>query len=52
MAEAFGQKFALGLYHDYSGYIVFSVAIILMIVIGGLMSMNYREVIERWKSGI
>jgi exosortase len=49
MAEAFGEKFAVGLYHDYSGYIVFSVAIILMIVIGGLLNTNFSEVIERWK---
>jgi len=49
VAEAFGDKLALGLYHDYSGYIVFSVAIILMIVIGSLLNVNYSEVMKKWK---
>ncbi|MDK2858658.1 MAG: hypothetical protein PWQ89_1777 [Verrucomicrobiota bacterium] len=50
MAEAFGGKLALGLYHDYSGYILFTAAISMMILIGGLLNLNYREVLSRWKS--
>ena len=34
---AFGQHVALGFYHDYSGYVVFAVAILLMIWLGGLI---------------
>jgi exosortase len=32
-----GQDVAVGFYHDYSGYVVFAVAIILMIGLGNLM---------------
>lgn len=49
VAQAMGEKLALGLYHDYSGYIVFGVSIMLMIAIGALMNMNYSEVLQRWK---
>jgi len=49
MAQAFGQKFATGLYHDYSGYIVFSVAIGLMVGLGGFLNMNLRETWKKWK---
>jgi exosortase len=46
VAEAFGQKAALGLYHDYSGYVVFSVAIILMVAFGVALNVDYRA---RWQ---
>lgn len=49
VAEAFGEKLALGLYHDYSGYVVFTVSIALMIGLGSLLSMRFEEVRERWK---
>ena len=49
VAQAMGEKLALGLYHDYSGYIVFSVSIMLMIAIGALMNTNFSEVLHRWK---
>ena len=49
VAEAFGEKLALGLYHDYSGYVVFSVAIGLMIGVGALLNLNLAEMRERWK---
>lgn len=50
VAEAFGEKLALGLYHDYSGYVVFSVAIGLMIALGALLKLNLKDVREQWKS--
>ena len=49
VAEAFGQKLASGLYHDYSGYVVFSVAIGLMVGVGSLLNLDYRGAWERWK---
>ncbi|MBU0677034.1 MAG: exosortase/archaeosortase family protein [Verrucomicrobia bacterium] len=49
VAEAFGEKVALGLYHDYSGYVVFSVAIGLMVGVGSLLNVNYRELMHQWK---
>jgi len=33
----FGDKFALGFYHDYSGYVVFAVATLLMLGVGALL---------------
>jgi exosortase len=44
VAEAFGEKLASGLYHSYSTYIFFPVAIIIMIGLGALMQMNVPEI--------
>jgi exosortase len=49
VAQAFGEKLALGIYHDYSGYVVFSVAITLMVALGGLLNVDYQLVWSRWK---
>jgi exosortase len=49
VAEAFGQKVATGLYHDYSGYIFFPVAIGLMVGIGSLLNLDYKRVWNQWK---
>jgi len=49
VAEAFGNDFAVGLYHDYSGFIVFAVGIIAMVALGGLININYHEAYYRWK---
>jgi exosortase len=50
VAEAFGERLALGLYHDYSGYVVFSVAIILMVGIGSLLNTDFRQVWRRLRA--
>jgi exosortase len=50
VAEAFGGKLALGIYHDYSGYILFTAAIAMMVVIGGLLNLKFSEVFAKWKS--
>lgn len=52
VAEAFGEEMALGLYHDYSGYVVFTVAILLMVGIGSLLNVNYREAWVQWKHAL
>ena len=49
VAQAFGEKIAVGLYHDYSGYVIFSVAIVLMLGIGRFLEMDFREMRDRWK---
>lgn len=49
VAEAFGEQLALGLFHDYSGYVVFSVAIILMLGVGSLLNTDWLEMKSRWK---
>ncbi|NKB23035.1 MAG: exosortase [Kiritimatiellae bacterium] len=38
VAQAFGEKIAVGRYHDYSGYIFFPVVIGLMLAIGKLLN--------------
>lgn len=49
VAEAFGEDAATGLYHDYSGYIVFAVAIMLMVGLGNLLDRDYKKVWAKWK---
>jgi exosortase len=50
VAETFGQELATGLYHDYSGYVVFAVAIGFMVAVGGLLNSNPKEAWIRWKA--
>lgn len=52
VAEAFGEQLALGLFHDYSGYVVFSVAIGLMLGVGAMLNTNFREARARWKHAL
>jgi len=49
IAEAFGQKVATGLYHDYSSYIFFPVAIGLMVGVGSLLNLDFKKVWIQWK---
>ncbi len=49
VAEAFGERLALGIYHDYSGYIVFAVGILLMVSIGSLLNLDVRRLVQRWR---
>ena len=44
-----GQKLGAGLYHDWSGYVLFSVAIGLMVAVAKLLNINYRELFVTWK---
>ena len=52
VAEAAGGKLALGIYHDYSGYILFTASITMMVVIGGLLNLEFSEVIKKCKSAL
>lgn len=52
MSEAVGRDFALGLYHDYSGYIMFTAAISLMFAFGMLLSKDYGEIFRKCKSAL
>ena len=52
VAEAFGAKIATDIYHDYSGYVVFSIAIGLMVFLGTLLNMNFKEKIALWKQDL
>lgn len=50
VAAAVGEQVAYGIYHDYSGYIVFLVGTLLMVGAGQVLKTDYREVLERWKA--
>lgn len=52
VAGFFGQELATGVYHDYSGYIVFSVAIGLLLAAAGLINIDYSERMRRWRDQI
>jgi exosortase len=52
VAEAFGGKLALGIYHDYSGYILFTAAISAMVALGGILNLQFFEVIKKWNSAL
>jgi exosortase len=48
IAQVFGQQAAIKTYHDYSGYIVFAVALSAMVAFGLLLDFPYRRVFEKW----
>lgn len=48
VAQAYGQKIAARAYHDWSGFIVFGVALSVMVALGKLLNFNYRQVIQHW----
>ena len=48
VAQGFGQELAMRIYHDYTGYIFFSLAILCMIGLGASLNVHYRELIYRW----
>jgi exosortase len=48
VAQGFGQDWAMKIYHDYSGYIVFSLAILCMIGLGAALNVHYHELVHRW----
>jgi exosortase len=48
VAEVYGQEVAGKAYHDYSGFIVFAVAISTMVIIGLMLNFSYRHYFENW----
>jgi len=50
VASALGDKVALGLYHDYSTYIVFTVAVGFMIGIGLLLKTDFTQLGRRLRA--
>lgn len=49
VARWLGPEAAQGLYHDYSGYVVFGVAILLMLGLDHLLNIPWRDRIVAWK---
>ncbi|MFA5688391.1 MAG: exosortase/archaeosortase family protein [Kiritimatiellales bacterium] len=52
VAEAMGGQLALGLYHDYSSYILFTASISVMVLLGNLLNMNFKELFYKWKNAL
>lgn len=50
VAQFFGQDLAISVYHDYSGYILFGVAALLLTGAGSLLNINYSRMLKEWKS--
>jgi hypothetical protein len=46
VAAVWGQDVAIGLWHDYSGYPIFLISIVLMLTLDRLFNMDYRTL---WK---
>jgi exosortase len=50
VAETLGHTWALRVYHDYSGFLVFAVAIVLMVALGRALNTDYRSRWRQWKT--
>lgn len=49
VAALFGQETAMGLWHDYSGYPIFLISILLMLLLDRLMNMDYSALWKKLK---
>ena len=49
VAQVYGQELASKTYHEYSGYIVFGVALSTMVIIGFLLNFPYRRIFQNWQ---
>lgn len=52
MSQAVGREIALGVYHDFSGYILFAVSIVMMVALGTLFNLGFREQFKKWKAKV
>lgn len=48
VAQGFGSDSAMKIYHAFSGYIVFSLAILGMLALGALLNVHWRELVQHW----
>ena len=48
VAQGFGYDPAMKIYHEFSGYIVFSLAILCMLGLGTILNIHYRELLDHW----
>ena len=48
VAQVYGQDLASNVYHEWSGFIVFPVALAAMVILGLLLNLDYRRVLEKW----
>ncbi len=52
VAAFFGQQTAMGLWHDYSGYPIFLISILLMLSLDRLLNLDYRRAWTKLKQHI
>jgi exosortase len=53
VSEAFGNEVGAGLYHDFSGYMIFlAITIPLMIWVGNLIDSDFRRQVQKWKDAL
>ena len=50
VAQLFGEEAAVGLYHDYSGYIVFAIGILLVMSVGSLLESGISRKLAAWRA--
>jgi exosortase len=48
VAQVYGQDAAAKIYHEWSGFILFPVALGAMVLIGVLLNFNYRAFVNHW----
>lgn len=48
ISRAFGYGAALTVYHDYSGFIVFAVSVILVVAVSLAINGNYGQMLKNW----
>ena len=48
VAQVYGQEIASKAYHEYSGFIVFAVALSTMVIIGLLLNFPFQRYFENW----
>lgn len=47
-----GQDFGTGVYHDFSGYILFTASITLMLLVGTMLNMDFKETVAKCKTAL
>jgi len=53
VSEAFGSELGAGLYHEFSGYVIFmAITIPLMVLFGNLLDYDYRKAWHQWKTAL
>jgi len=48
VAQVYGQKTATEVYHEWSGFILFPVALAVMVLIGFLLNFRFRRLFQNW----
>jgi hypothetical protein len=48
VAQVYGQKTATDIYHEWSGFILFPVALGVMVLIGFLLNFQFSRLFQNW----